>query len=165
MKKILVVPIALLLLLSPVALADDPAPAAPVASEAAAPAEPATAEAAPAEDVKPPDSGIEDPGGHVNAMVEAAHKKEWGVFVGLGLMLIVWVIGFFWKSLPGWSLPWLAAGLGILGTVGVDLAAGIAWWRAILAGFTTGASAAGLWEMIVKRIFGKRSEKLAAQKA
>lgn len=163
MKRILVAPIALLLLFSPMALADNPAPAAPAASEAVAPAEPATAEAAPAEEVKPPDAGIEDPGAHVNAMVEAAHKKEWGIFVGLGLLLIIWVIGFFWKSLPGWLLPWLAAGFGILGTIAVDLANGIAWWRAILAGFTTGTSAVGLWEMIVKRIFGKRSEKLAAK--
>jgi len=95
---------------------------------------------------------------HTGALVDAAHSKEWGVLAGLVLMLVVYFVGLFWSSIPGHVLPWLSIVLGILGTVGIDMAHGLVWWKAILSGLTTGVSATGFWETLGKKIFGKRSD-------
>lgn len=101
-----------------------------------------------------------DPGEQVSDLVDAVHKKEWGVAVGLGLMLVVYMIGFFWKSLPSTWMPWMSVFLGVMSTAAIDLSAGRPWWRALLAGFTTGTSATGFWELIGKKLAGSRTSRL-----
>lgn len=114
---------------------------------------------------EPPDvSDIdEDPAGHTDKMIEAVHAKEWGLFAGLALMFAVWLITLFWTSFPAGAIPLLSAGLGIVATVAIDMVQGYPWWRAILAGVTTGVSATGFWELLGKRVFGSVSEKRKAR--
>ena len=104
-----------------------------------------------------------DPGEQVEELIDAVHKKEWGVAVGLGLMLVVFTIGFFWKSMPSSCLPWLSVFIGVIATAAIDLSAGRSWWRAILSGLTTGSSATGFWELIGKKIAGSRSDRVTKQ--
>lgn len=118
--------------------------------------------------IKPPESKVKDPIEQTNLLVKAVRSKEWGVAIGLALMLIIWAIGWFWPALPGAWLPSLAISLGILSTVGVELSYGGVWWKAILSGLTTGVAATGCWEALGKQLLGSRKNALvkrAAKKA
>ena len=143
------------------AFADDPKPAEPAAVAAPA-AEVAAPTAAPATDVVPPevpDIG-EDVGGFIDEIVNAFNAKDWGIFAGLIIMALVWILKkFVWKKLPVAALPWVAAGAGIAVAVATGLASGLTWWKAILNGLTVGAAASGLWSLLGKRIFGKNDKK------
>lgn len=104
-----------------------------------------------------------DPGTHVEEIVSAVHNKEWGVVIGLVLMFVVYMIGFFWQALPSAWLPWVSVFLGVITTSAIDLAAGHPWWRSVLSGFTTGSSATGFWELIGKKLVGSRTGRLDAK--
>jgi len=177
MKNLLALILFLGLCVPTLAAEQSAAPAAPAAVVDAAPAVPAAIPAAPAVPatevaaaaVPPPDvSGIEtqNPETFSQKLLAAFQSREWGVAVGLILMLIVlFVSRFMWTSLPPSWLPWLSIGLGIAATAGIDLAAGKVWWRAILAGLTTGAAASGLWSALGKYIFGSNVKKVEESKA
>lgn len=161
--------------------AEDPKPAAPVAAVTTeAPkavevpkedAKPADA-AAPAADAAKPETNPpdiskiekEDPTTFTAKIKVAYAAKEWGILVGFVLMLIVFlVVKFLWKAFPVKWIPYMSIAFGVLGDVGWQLAiGGQVWWRAILAGLTSGATATGMWELIGKKIFGSVTDKREA---
>jgi hypothetical protein len=177
-KKTILALIASLLILAPLAYADDAATVAagtPVVAEAV-PAAPSTAPtagdvaklaaAAAAEAAAPPvtetpklpDTTLvdEDVSGFVKLMIDAFNAKNWGVFAGLVIMALVWILKkFIWKALPTSALPWVAAGAGIVAAVSTGLIAGVVWWQAILNGLLVGAAGGGLWSLVGKHVFGK----------
>lgn len=115
--------------------------------------------------IKPPDSGVQDPIEQTNLLVKAVRSKEWGVVVGIVLMLVVWGVGWFWSALPNSWIPTLAIVLGVTGTVGVELSFGGVWWRAILSGLTTGITSTGCWEAFGKQLLGSRKNALVKKAA
>ena len=139
-------------------------PAAQPAPQPAAPT-PTDAPAAPVADVPAPESGVTDAGETTQLLIDATHKREWGIAVGAALMLLVWIVGFFWKALPSAWLPWLSIALGVASTMGIDLSNGLPWWRALLTGLSSGMIAVGSWETLGRRLLGSRSKRLAKGKA
>jgi hypothetical protein len=94
-------------------------------------------------------------------MIEAAKNGYWGIFAGLLVMLLLYIlkdlVGLL-KRLPTKAVPWVAAALGIVGAIAVELSTGIHWGQALLHGFTAGATAVGLWEMLFKHFMKKKVE-------
>lgn len=179
MKKSLIGSLLVLFLAAPHLLADASTTAitatpvlvadAPIAE----PAKPADAAAPVVSEAKPspnpPDiSSIEkeDPTTFVENIKTAYAAKEWGVLIGFILMLIVFlVVKYLWKAFPAKWLPYMSIALGVIGDVGWQLAIGSqTWWRAILSGLTSGATATGLWELLGKKLFGSMSDAQAAAK-
>lgn len=112
------------------------------------------------EDPKQPET-TEEAKETVNLIVKAFQMGAWPIGVGLIIMLLVWVANRFGlKEKVGekW-VPWIAAGLGILSTVGIALATGsLVWWQALIQGFLSGASATGFWELVFKHIPSAKKE-------
>jgi hypothetical protein len=145
---------------------------APAAGEVAeAVTEAVTGEGAPTLDA---DSGAEDAIAMVSAMVEAFKGGNIGLGIGLLLMLLVWLLRSLkipfvnttiLAKVPPKATPWVAATLGIVGSIGVELMAGqLHWGMAIVNGIFIGATTVGLWEMIGKKFLpnGKATEEAAA---
>jgi len=91
-------------------------------------------------------------------MIEAFKSKNWGLAVGLLLMLLVFVLRKtpVLAKVPTKAMPWVAAALGIVGSVSTGLASGVLWYEALIHGVFLGAAATGLWEMIFKHV-GKKA--------
>lgn len=85
-------------------------------------------------------------------LVSAAEKGHWAIVAGLCLMLFIWVLRRvkILTKIPDKAIPWVAAGLAILGYIATGLAQGMVWHVALVQGFLAGASAVGLWEMIFR---------------
>lgn len=109
----------------------------------------------------------EDPTTFTDSIKTAYAAKEWGVLVGFILMLVVFlIVKFLWKTLPVAWIPYMSIAFGVLGDVGWQLAiGGQVWWRAILAGLTSGATATGMWELLGKKIFGSVTDMRGAAAA
>ena len=94
-------------------------------------------------------------------LVQALKNHAWPVAVGFLLMLLVWAFNKFLKGkLTGnkWT-PWIAVGVGVLGTIGINLAIGaVFWWESLLQGFLVGTSATGFWELLFKHFLGQKKE-------
>ena len=90
-------------------------------------------------------------------MIEAFKSKNWGLAVGLLLMLLVFVLRKtpLLAKVPTKAMPWVAAALGVVGTVSTGLASGVLWYEALIHGVFLGAAATGLWEMVFKHL-GKK---------
>jgi hypothetical protein len=88
------------------------------------------------------------------AFISALADHQWPLAVGLGISLAVYIANRFGlqNKVGAKYVPWIAAGLGILSSIGVQLATGIPWEEAIGKGFTAGATSVGLWEMILKNL-------------
>ena len=120
------------------------------------------------------DSGADDAIAVVSAMVEAFKGGNIGLGIGLLLMLLVWLLRSLkipfvnttiLAKVPPKAMPWVAATLGIVGSIGVELMAGqLHWGMAIVNGIFIGATTVGLWEMIGKKFLpnGKAAEEAAA---
>lgn len=94
----------------------------------------------------------------VGFMIEAAKNGWWGIFAGFLIMLLIFVTDKLvdLKAKVGKAaLPWVAAGLGILGTIAAQLTTGVHWGQALLQGFTAGVSAVGLWELVFQHFVTK----------
>ena len=99
----------------------------------------------------------------VQAIIAAGKNGQWGLLVGLCLMLIVFLMTKFkfmgataLSKMPSAAIPWVAAGLGIVGSIAAELIAGqLVWYLAVPNGIMIGAGAVGLWEMLGKHIKGK----------
>lgn len=90
-------------------------------------------------------------------VVQAIKSKNWAVVIGGVLMLFVFIINtFVIKKLPKAYVPWVTAAAGIATYVSLNMYAGMPWDEAIAQGFTAGASAVGLWEMLGKRVLPKK---------
>ena len=99
----------------------------------------------------------------VQAIISAGKNGQWGLLVGLCLMLLVFLMTKFnfmgatlLSKMPSASIPWVAAGLGIVGSIAAELIAGqLVWYLAVPNGLMIGAGAVGLWEMIGKHVKNK----------
>jgi hypothetical protein len=125
----------------------------------------AAKDAAKAPTKKPPENlneAVED----VSVLIEAAKSGNWPLFAGILLMLLVFVLDKLvdLKAKVGKkAMPWVAAGLGIVGTMGVTLTDGsITWWWGLIQGLLAGASAVGLWELVGKHALKKKKEEAPA---
>lgn len=90
----------------------------------------------------------------LKALYEAIQQNQWGLVVALALALLIYGLRRFdlLSKVPEMMVPWVMAGVGIVGYVAAALAApGASWLDAITGGFLTGAAAAGLWEMVFKQ--------------
>lgn len=90
----------------------------------------------------------------VVAFSTALMHHQWPLAVGIGISIAVYFANRFGlqNKVPAKYVPLVAAGLGIISSIGVQLTTGISWEEAIGKGFTAGASAVGLWEMILKNM-------------
>jgi len=91
----------------------------------------------------------------VNFMIEAAKNGWWGIFAGILIMLLVFILDKLVglkKRVGKKAVPWVAAVFGIVAAIGVALTTGVHWGQAILQGLTAGISAVGLWELIFQHI-------------
>lgn len=94
-----------------------------------------------------------DPGGFAEQFYQAFTAKEWGIFVGCLIMLIVWVMRLFvLTALPSDWLPWVSSGLGVLLAISIDLTSKVPWWKATLNGLLVGSAASGMWSMLGKKV-------------
>lgn len=96
----------------------------------------------------------------VQMMITAAKGGEWSLFVAALIMVLVFLatkVKFIDNLLPTAAKPWVAAVAGILAAVATTVITTGNWLNAILAGFTVGAAASGLWELIGKRILKKKT--------
>ena len=101
----------------------------------------------------------EDPGEAINAIVEAFKEGRWGPAIGMLLMLLVWVLRkFLWKLIPKNALPWVTLGAGCAIVITVELIAGVTWWKTLIDGFGTSASAMALWSLLFKHLIGEKKE-------
>lgn len=135
------------------------APAAPAAVAAPAPvttAAPAAAPATATEPVVAPDPE-KDLGGFMSLMIDSFKNKNWGVFAGLLIMLLVWVTRKFIPKMPTNYLPWVSAAMGIVVSVATDLIAGGTWYYAIFNGLLIGAAASGMWSLVGKHVLVKKT--------
>ena len=136
---------------APEAKVEEKAPEAKVEEKAPeAKASEAKTEAKPAEITT--DEGAVD---SVKQMVAAGKQGKWSVVVGLCIMFLVFVLRRLnvLSKVPSTAVPWVAAGLSILGYISAAIMVdGVDLVDALAGGFTSGASAVGLWEMIFKNI-------------
>ena len=123
-----------------------PTPAAP--ADAVTPAPAAEPEVVPPmEEPKDVAEALKD----VGVMIEAARNGNWVLFAGVLILLLIFVLDKMvnLKSLvPKAAVPWIAAGMGILVSIGAQLTTGIPWGQALLQGFCAGTVAVGLWELV-----------------
>lgn len=112
---------------------------------------------APKVEPKAPET-VEEAAESLNILIEAAKGGHWSLFVGMLLTLLVWLldkfIGIRNKVGPK-AMPWVAVGLGIMGTVGIGLTSGLGIAEVLVQGFITGSSAVGLWELVFKHALKK----------
>jgi hypothetical protein len=166
--------LSLCLVLPSVVFADPtPAPVAAVAAPApvAVPAPAAAVPAAPAEAVtdlnvsEPPavPQVDADPMGFLVTIAKAIKNKNYAYAVGAILMFLAWAVRKFWTKLstviPDAALPWIVTGVSVLVSIGAQLIAGGSWWKAILAGLTSGGAAVALWESIFKHLLPVSAKK------
>ena len=99
----------------------------------------------------------------VQAIIDAGKNGQWSLLVGGILMLLIFLMTQFkfmgataMSKLPKSAIPWVAAGVGIVGSIAAELIAGeLVWYLAVPNGIMIGAGAVGLWELIGKHIKGK----------
>ena len=86
----------------------------------------------------------------------------WGALVAALLTLTIFVArktGAL-NKLPKEALPWVAAGVAMIGDVVAAVAAGTAIPDAMLQGLMLGAAAVGFWEMALKHVLKEKKEVL-----
>jgi hypothetical protein len=96
----------------------------------------------------------------VGLLVEAARNGNWILFTGILIMLLIFVLDKIVKlkdRLPKTAVPWVAAALGIVGSIAAQLTTGLPWGQALLQGFTAGVVAVGLWELIFTAVLNKKA--------
>ena len=79
-------------------------------------------------------------------------RSGWGALLAALLTVVVFVIrkvGLL-KKVPKSALPWVAAGIAMVGDVAAALAAGSPIPDALIQGLMLGAAAVGFWEMALK---------------
>jgi len=90
----------------------------------------------------------------VSTLLAAAESGQWALFAGVLVMLLVWFLNGVAKlkeHIPKKAVPWVAAVLGILGSVAAALISGdIPLTQALVQGFLGGATSVGLWEMFLQ---------------
>lgn len=93
-------------------------------------------------------------GGAVSLLIDAIQNGNWSILVGALILLLIWLVRKMgWLDmLPKNAIPWVSAGIGVVGYVGIALASGLPWKEALGNGFAAGIEAVGLWELLFKRL-------------
>lgn len=100
---------------------------------------------------------VVDPQAAAGSFVDAISSKEWGLAIGAGLMLMVWLLRLIWPSLKSKLLPYVAVAISVAGAIGaVLIIEPHAWLQAILAGIGDGLIASGAWGLT--GVFRKKEE-------
>lgn len=90
-----------------------------------------------------------DPGKAAQGLVDAFGSGSWGLVIGFGLMVVVYVVRLLAPKLSSKALPWIAVGLGVASAFGAAMvAAPDQWLAAVLAGVQAGLTAAGTWGLL-----------------
>jgi hypothetical protein len=93
-------------------------------------------------------------------VLEAINAGKMQLVLGLLLMILIWTLRSFWSSFPPDIVPWLTAGIAILGSAAMGLLSGWPWEKIVTDALTISTSAGGLWSLIGKHIsnlgFGKK---------
>jgi multidrug efflux pump subunit AcrB len=93
-------------------------------------------------------------------VLKAIKAGRMQLVLGLLLMILIWTLRTFWSSFHSTAVPWLTAGIAILGSAAVGLLSGWPWERILTDALTISTSAGGLWSLIGKHIsnlnFGKK---------
>ncbi len=101
-----------------------------------------------------------DAAGWAKALYEAITQKHWGIVVGVALIGIVYPIRRWGPDVlktPFGGLV-LAFVISLAGSLGITLAAGVAFsWSIAVGALTTAATAAGVWEWIKQHIPGAQA--------
>lgn len=112
-----------------------------------------------ADAVAPPAPDV-DAAAWAKALYEAITQKHWGIVAGVVLIGIVYPIRRFGPDVlktPFGGLV-LAFVVSLAGTLGISLAAGVAFsWSLAVGALTTAATAAGVWEWIKAHIPGAQA--------
>ena len=123
-------------------------------------------EEAPADKVEAPSADqIEATTESVSLLVDALQSKNWALAIGILLSLLVSFANRFGlkNKVGGKAVPWVTAGVAVLGAVGAALMAGISIMEAASQGLVAGVAAIGGWEMILKHILAPKSDPAAAE--
>jgi hypothetical protein len=115
------------------------------------------------EDVLPPVSD-EEATAAVKTLLDY-QSGGWGALVAALLTLIIFVVrktGAL-NKLPKEALPWVAAGVAMIGDVIAAVVAGTAVPDALLQGLMLGAAAVGFWEMALKHVLKEKKEAHGSQ--
>ena len=149
---------------APADKADEAEAPADKADEAEAPAD--KAEEAPAEEPEAPSADqIEATTESVSLLVDALQSKNWALAIGILLSLLVAFANRFGlkDKVGGKAVPWVTAGVAVLGAIGAALMAGVSIVEASSQGLVAGVAAIGGWEMVLKHILAPKSEPAAAE--
>jgi hypothetical protein len=98
-----------------------------------------------------------DPGSVITGILTAFTGKKWLVLVGFLLTGVIYFLRTFvlknvkWTQ-TGWGGAVVAWGIAIVGTVGMELAAGVVSWATIADAVMAALMAAGGWSLVVKRL-------------
>lgn len=154
--------------------ADEPAAVAPEGEEPAADAPETEGDEAAAEgsEVAAPDAATEEATNEaasdtlsdeevmetVGLLMQALESKNWPLFFGLLLSLLVWAATRFGlKDVVGAkALPWVTMIVAVAGTVGAGLVAGLEISQVLLQGVLAGVAAIGGWELLLKHLLPKK---------
>ena len=147
---------ALLLVVFPPALADDPpidATTAESVETIEVDVEPSTNPAAGGET-----EGVDDIDEAVSTgqvLVQSVKTGDWLTTAAMGLMLLIFIVRrFLWTSVPKEWLPYATIAVAILGEAGIALASGLSVLEAVLGGLGLGLAAIGAWEVVGKKVAG-----------
>jgi len=102
----------------------------------------------------------EEVGKLIGMLLDAANNGHWTVFVGLLLMLVIFVlnrIGLAAKVGPKW-VPWVTLGVGAAASIGLGLATGVGIGESITLGLLEGGIAIALWELVAKHVTSKKAD-------
>jgi len=171
--------LAIILFSTPVAFAQDEAPAVeasapadaiPMVDEADAIPEAPDADAPEADAEAPVDAepavdmaaAVESSSDEVTLLVEALQSKNWALVLGLLLSLLVAVANKFGlKNMVGAkAIPWVTSAVAVGGALGAALISGSPLTSAVSQGLVAGVAAIGGWEMVLKHILARKSDPL-----
>jgi hypothetical protein len=85
-------------------------------------------------------------------MIQAVQAGKMQLVLGLLLMILIWSLKSFWSSFPADAVPWIAAGISILGSAAIGLVSGWPWEKILTDALTISTSAGGLWSLVGKHL-------------
>lgn len=96
------------------------------------------------------DSVAIDPTQAASGLMDAISSKQWGLVIGFGIMVLVWIVRtFVLPKLNTKWLPWIATVVGgALAFATAMVADPAAWLPAVLSGIQAGLAAAGTWGLL-----------------
>jgi hypothetical protein len=91
----------------------------------------------------------------LNMFLDAIAQHHWPVVAGTVISFLVYVANRYGlkDKIGAKYVPWVAAGLGILSSIGTQLLSGGSnWQNSVSQGLAAGLAATGLWELILKNV-------------